>query len=163
MLNKWRRVGYTDDGCVEYECLACYKRQDTRSFYENFCPNCGTKWKGQHLAYSVKQKFDNGYEHELNENGLGKRRYRAYALQRKLWDKGIYPKSVELRPTWRIESRSIGEFKTNWDRDSMCYDMKNTSAFDVYERLKRLREEEAADDDDFFRKEYRVILVKGKE
>lgn len=161
MLNKWRRVGYTDDGCVEYECLACYKRQDTRSFYEHFCPNCGTKWEGQHLVYSVKEKYGD-YEHELNENGLGKKRYKAYALIRKLYDKGIYPKRVELRPTWEIESRCVGEFKTNWSRDSMSYTMRDTSAFDVYDRLKRMREEDAADDDEYFRKEYRVVLVKVK-
>lgn len=161
MLNKWRRVGYTDDGCVEYQCLACYARQDTRSFYESFCPNCGTKWDGQHLAYSVKERFGD-YEHELNENGLGKKRYRTYRLIQKRYDEGNYPKQVELRPTWQIESRSVGKYKTDWKPDSMCWTMRNVDARYVYERLKAVRAEQEVDEDDYFKHEYRVILIKEK-
>ena len=44
-----RNVGYTDDGCTEYECLNCYYRIETRNdpFYSEwkFCPKCGCAWQ----------------------------------------------------------------------------------------------------------------------
>lgn len=47
MLNKWRLVEYTDDGCSLYECLKCKDQWESRSSPRNYCSECGTKWEGK--------------------------------------------------------------------------------------------------------------------
>lgn len=57
MINHWRYVRYTDDGCSHYQCLMCYANWEGRSapgyHHEGkyhclwrFCPYCGTEWNG---------------------------------------------------------------------------------------------------------------------
>lgn len=50
MLNRWRLVEYTDDGCSIYECLKCDAQWEARTSPEHahwrFCPVCGTQWLG---------------------------------------------------------------------------------------------------------------------
>ncbi len=50
MLNRWRLVEYTDDGCSIYECLKCDAQWEARTSPEHshwrFCPVCGTQWQG---------------------------------------------------------------------------------------------------------------------
>jgi hypothetical protein len=50
MLNRWRTVEYTDDGCSVYECLTCHAQWEARTSPEHshwrFCPVCGTHWHG---------------------------------------------------------------------------------------------------------------------
>jgi hypothetical protein len=46
-MNKYRYVQYADDGCEEYQCLACKFRFTIRSASMNFCSHCGVKFEGQ--------------------------------------------------------------------------------------------------------------------
>lgn len=50
MLNRWRLVEYTDDGCSIYQCLSCKAQWEARTSPEHshwrFCPVCGTQWHG---------------------------------------------------------------------------------------------------------------------
>jgi hypothetical protein len=50
-MNAWRSVEYTDDGCTEYQCLACKATWESRTNPEHahwrFCPACGTQWTGR--------------------------------------------------------------------------------------------------------------------
>lgn len=47
MINKYRRVEYTDDGCTAYECLKCKAQWEARNFWNVYCGKCGTKWDGE--------------------------------------------------------------------------------------------------------------------
>lgn len=47
MLNKYRRIEYTDDGCTLYECLKCKAKWECRNFWNVYCGKCGTKWDGE--------------------------------------------------------------------------------------------------------------------
>jgi hypothetical protein len=51
MINDWRSVEYTDDGCTEYQCLSCKTSWEARTSPEHahwrFCPVCGIQWTGQ--------------------------------------------------------------------------------------------------------------------
>jgi hypothetical protein len=50
-MNAWRSVAYTDDGCTEYQCLACKATWEARTSpahaHWRFCPVCGTQWTGR--------------------------------------------------------------------------------------------------------------------
>ena len=69
MINRWRYVEYTDEGCAIFQCLKCKSQWESRTSpgyiiqetfvgtdgktYEagyyptwHFCPVCGTKWDG---------------------------------------------------------------------------------------------------------------------
>lgn len=49
MINKWREVRYTDDGCSLYQCLSCKQDWEARNSPEygwRFCPYCGVEWTG---------------------------------------------------------------------------------------------------------------------
>lgn len=47
MLNKYREITYTDDGCTLYECLSCKAEWESRYFPKTFCANCGIKFDGK--------------------------------------------------------------------------------------------------------------------
>ena len=49
MLNKWRYVDYTDDGCSIFECLYCHYKWESRTTPKDWkwCPVCGVKWDGE--------------------------------------------------------------------------------------------------------------------
>jgi hypothetical protein len=60
-INRWRCVRYTDDGCSEYQCLACYKMWEGRNNPEysqwTFCPYCGSKWEGRLDCLEHREKY----------------------------------------------------------------------------------------------------------
>lgn len=60
MINKWRMIQYTDDGCELYQCLHCYNSWEARTNPKwgkwKFCPVCGTRWDGQ-LKKNEKTKY----------------------------------------------------------------------------------------------------------
>lgn len=45
-MNKYRKVRYTDDGCVLFECLQCKGSFEARHAGFVYCGHCGTKWEG---------------------------------------------------------------------------------------------------------------------
>ena len=49
MLNKFRYVRYTDDGCSIYECLVCRNSWEIRGGIRGWvcCPYCRTVWEGE--------------------------------------------------------------------------------------------------------------------
>jgi len=104
MLNKWRNVQYTDDGCNVYQCLQCQYEWEARTSPDLFCPHCGTKWIG---------------EHECREHGFPK------------WDDKIpvgyrWPRpkpSIEWEVQCKMRSldwdqwSKIHSFDTHWETD----------------------------------------------
>lgn len=42
----YRRVQYTDDGCTEYQCLACKVTWEARHYPSTYCGGCGIKFDG---------------------------------------------------------------------------------------------------------------------
>ena len=120
MLNKWRWVNYTDEGCDLYECLSCYNRWDARTSPREFrgeggkiiagwifCPYCGIKWAGE-IKWEVDERRDYG------SRSVG----------------------------WRIESRNIWKNSKEWSnwQAEHCYASVDTHP-DYYQwpREKRLR------------------------
>lgn len=86
MINRWRYLRYTDDGCSAYQCLNCYRQWEGRStlgFHQGgeyhaiwrFCPYCGIEWNGPIREAS----YD-------NKRMLGERRLRRKKLERQAWD-----------------------------------------------------------------------------
>lgn len=113
MLNLWRYVHYTDDGCSIFECLKCYGRWEGRSepgyiHHEthqyipswHFCPICGTQWLGKRTT-EAERLYDKAY---------GPRRLRiAQALEARRYDHFPFP--VDRTPFfWQIEMRQSGFF-----------------------------------------------------
>lgn len=116
MVNNWRYIRYTDDGCAAYQCLNCYERWEGRSspgyHYEGqyhvnwrFCPYCGIEWNGPILEAT----YD-------NERMLGERRLRREKLERQAWDAWNEQQYDYNIPSWerakipRFDERHI----THW-------------------------------------------------
>jgi hypothetical protein len=61
-----REVGYTDDGCTEYQCLNCYEyieiRNNPRPTWKGgknwkWCPYCGCEWESFKNYDETKKKY----------------------------------------------------------------------------------------------------------
>jgi hypothetical protein len=91
MLNKFRKIEYTDDGCTSYECLACGKEAEVRNAGFAYCSYCGTKWDGE-----LKWDEDRQYE------------------RRKLGHGATHEHMGALLFLWRIETRCNAFGKGAW-------------------------------------------------
>ena len=60
MIDRWRYVTSTGDGCAVYECLACRGRWEARGLYAeafwSYCPHCGIRWEGEQADRSEERK-----------------------------------------------------------------------------------------------------------
>lgn len=119
MINQWRKVEYTDDGCTVYECLKCKAGWESRSDPEwgkwQFCPCCGTKWDGQ-LKWDENAKYE---KHRLRNSA----------------------KQVQVFPNWIVEERYTDPMWNDegplWERAT---ELKNYPAVQAHAALKSHRQ-----------------------
>jgi hypothetical protein len=134
-INRWRQIGYADDGCYAYQCLACAGGFVVRGDAERwaFCPLCGVRWEGERIA------------------GREERPYRAPPAPSSFW-------LIETRrQTW--QEGEDGTPTSPWGRWELCRILDpRHPARDVLALLHRLRAE-ASDPPPMFGRmpdEYRV-------
>lgn len=112
MLNKFRRIFYTDDGCSLYQCLSCYNKFECRDDPEygwKFCPFCGIKWDGKlkcRSHYQPRWKYDL-VDHSYEENEIDYEELRKIEDHINETDK----RNRGLNKIWSIEiKRSNGKW-----------------------------------------------------
>ena len=138
MINKFRHIQYTDEGCDEYQCLSCYGKLEIRYINNwKFCPMCGIEFSGElecreHTTPSWLYKLDLDYHDQ-------------YELKKKLWKTKKSGWVIEYRDIWFNKSDS-GEIlyrhdhfaSTDWAvyRDNRSI---NITAIEIFKHLKDLR------------------------
>jgi DNA-directed RNA polymerase subunit RPC12/RpoP len=122
--NKWLCLGYIDDGCYRYKCLACQNRWESRTEAEDwhFCPYCGVRWIGTAGATS--------------DDRLGPRRRRNWEAMRREWrpDKpSPFIWVIETRTRWEGNPPHGWEFHSRLGRGWWV------SAMEAYRALQQVR------------------------
>ena len=138
MINHWRLVKHTDDGCSVYECLSCLAEWEARTSPEcgwKFCPACGTRWNGPLPNYR-----------ELANKAWERRRQR--------WVAPHYERGKRLSaPEWRCESRNLN-YDQDWEPDGTPFQGTAKAAWSWLHRQRKNHHPEW---------EWRILLVSSKE
>ena len=147
MIDKWRFVKYTNDGCSLFQCLHCYEMWDSRTNPEDwyhskwqYCPYCGCKWMGE-------QKWDYRKKYMIN-----------------------FPIPVKKNYYWELQSKMKDNDQDNWSRHQIHYDyhieLKEELINKVGENIKdkaividELRRAKKNEENKLFNLEYRIIRV----
>ena len=135
-LNKWRKVGYTDDGCTEYECLSCYKGWEGRGSPHQwtFCPHCGTKWDGCH-EWNNEEKHGRKFgTYDQRNNGVGRFSKNAEWV---IYKKEIFYEDNGIFQTEGWERVTTKKQGFSFDRDCGVYG--TSDAKDVKKSLEYMR------------------------
>jgi hypothetical protein len=153
-MNKWRAVGYVDDGMTEYECMACGERWLACSFGTNYCGFCGTKWEGQHQCRSHNMPR---WQYDRWPDGIPWSLRDKREEQQKEFTRPRLPLAI-------IESRYEGGSNTfninrKWEVDRWFRGIECV-AQDMAHWLKYQREEADGDEDEYFgRKVFRARVA----
>lgn len=157
MINKFKYVGYDEDGVEAYLCLNCYESIRLRHHHSvqvlTFCPYCGCKFEG---AFIKDNKNEFLYKDEDGYN-----RSKLYDLN-----------SKDFKMQWRVEKRNI----IHWGNDILgdkkweqVYSPTFDKSFSERERalytLRYNMKLEEDDDDKFFGDkevtEFRLVYYKN--
>lgn len=158
-INYWRAVRYTDDGCTEYQCLACGERWEGRSgpgYGWKFCPYCGTLWDGERPQSKRLAKLERFYELRLQAS-MG----RGGEEPRRPWSIG-YWWVIEKRETWFYDGEPPSVRPWHAERE---YDGRSSAA-KILGELHHCRAVEPGFDDSFgvhrCKTEFRARIVRER-
>ena len=140
MIDKFRQVRYTDDGCYLYQCLSCYKELEIRYIPNwKFCPMCGIEYSGE-LECRPSHEPSWLWKLDLPEN-------KRYELNKKCWKKDKAVWVIEERTVWWnvIDGELIYKYyrehpgATDWGVYQR-YDKGQKTALSILKDLKYLRQ-----------------------
>ena len=139
MINKYRHMHYTDDGCDEYQCLSCYKQLEIRFIPDwKFCPMCGIEFSGQlkcrethQPSWLYKLDLDHDARYELESRGWKKKEAGWAIEKRTIW----FDRSDDGEITYRSDHPGAEKWHVY-----VKYDRHITkTAIEILKYLKELR------------------------
>lgn len=153
-MDKYRHIGYEDDGVDLYECMACKAQFGLRHGTINFCMTCGKavtrhECRQSHNPRWIYDRWGNdGIPFEMHEL-----RCRT---------KKVLPDWIVMRRSRHSWNGKDGPFD-EWTKWEQCYRIKDEHAISAYSRMKDYIEWERRDyeDDDMFvcEHEYRMQIA----
>lgn len=148
MLNSWRTVEYTDDGCSVYECLHCHAQWEARTSPEHahwrFCPVCGTQWHG--VLPLNRERANHAWQRKAEANGKSDRQRGLASL---------------CLPLWQVYFQN--SFTDGWEADGEPFNGSSKLALSWVNRWKRDSAVAVAARHDSHATQWRIEMVKASE